>query len=85
MIMRAVVDHESMYSGGGWVLGHTIDSTQASYVRVPFADTSTSFCLGRVTTSEIDARRFVTRQFGLDEFGQAYGVFARTADTGRSR
>src|SRR5580693_1275805 len=28
-------------SGGGWVLGHTIDGTQAEYVRVPFADTST--------------------------------------------
>ncbi len=27
--------------GGGWVLGHTIDGTQADYVRVPFADTST--------------------------------------------
>jgi alcohol dehydrogenase len=27
-------------SGGGWVLGHTIDGTQAEYVRVPFADTS---------------------------------------------
>ena len=27
--------------GGGWILGHTIDGTQAEYVRVPFADTST--------------------------------------------
>jgi alcohol dehydrogenase len=27
--------------GGGWTLGHTIDGTQAEYVRVPFADTST--------------------------------------------
>ena len=27
--------------GGGWLLGHTIDGTQAEYVRVPFADTST--------------------------------------------
>jgi alcohol dehydrogenase len=26
---------------GGWVLGHMIDGTQAEYVRVPFADTST--------------------------------------------
>src|SRR5262249_56502738 len=25
---------------GGWVLGHTIDGTQAEYVRIPFADTS---------------------------------------------
>ncbi|MEU0398426.1 zinc-dependent alcohol dehydrogenase family protein [Streptomyces sp. NPDC006208] len=26
--------------GGGWVLGHLIDGTQAEYVRVPFADLS---------------------------------------------
>jgi alcohol dehydrogenase len=32
-----------MYShcrAGGWVLGHTIDGTQAEYVRIPHADTS---------------------------------------------
>ena len=28
--------------GGGWILGHQIDGTQAEYVRVPFADTSTT-------------------------------------------
>jgi len=27
--------------GGGWILGHKIDGTQAEKVRVPFADTST--------------------------------------------
>jgi len=27
--------------GGGWILGHRIDGTQAEQVRVPFADTST--------------------------------------------
>ena len=27
--------------GGGWILGNTIDGTQAEYVRVPFADSST--------------------------------------------
>ncbi|MFF5454635.1 zinc-dependent alcohol dehydrogenase family protein [Streptomyces sp. NPDC012950] len=26
--------------GGGWILGHTVDGTQAEYVRVPFADLS---------------------------------------------
>ncbi len=35
---------EGMYSqclnGGGWILGHLIDGTQAEYVRVPYADTS---------------------------------------------
>jgi alcohol dehydrogenase len=32
-----------MYShcvGGGWVLGHLIDGTQAEYVRIPYADSS---------------------------------------------
>jgi len=27
--------------GGGWILGHKIDGTQAEYVRVPFAENST--------------------------------------------
>lgn len=27
--------------GGGWILGHLINGTQAEFVRVPFADTST--------------------------------------------
>lgn len=27
--------------GGGWILGHMIDGTQAEYVRIPYADTST--------------------------------------------
>jgi alcohol dehydrogenase len=27
--------------GGGWILGHLIDGTQAQFVRVPFADMST--------------------------------------------
>jgi alcohol dehydrogenase len=27
--------------GGGWILGHRIDGTQAEWVRVPFADNST--------------------------------------------
>ena len=34
---------QGMYSHcaqGGWILGNTIDGTQAEYVRIPFADTS---------------------------------------------
>lgn len=34
---------KGMYSHcvhGGWVLGHTIDGTQAEFVRIPYADTS---------------------------------------------
>ena len=44
--------------GGGWILGHKIDGTQAGYVR-----------------------RFVTHHFSLDEFDEAYDVFARGAET----
>ena len=34
---------KGMYShcvNGGWILGNTIDGTQAEYVRIPYADTS---------------------------------------------
>ena len=37
--------------GGGWILGHKIDGTQAEYVRVPFADTST-YKLGAADNDE---------------------------------
>ena len=37
--------------GGGWILGHRIDGTQAQYVRVPFADTSTHV-LGETISDE---------------------------------
>ena len=39
--------------GGGWILGHLIDGTQAEYVRVPFADTSTFPVPAGVTDDEI--------------------------------
>ncbi|MEV5329685.1 zinc-dependent alcohol dehydrogenase family protein [Nonomuraea sp. NPDC052634] len=35
--------------GGGWILGHRINGTQAEYVRVPFADTSTHVLPGGVS------------------------------------
>jgi alcohol dehydrogenase len=118
--------------GGGWILGYMIEGTQAEYVRVPFADTSTypvpagaadedilmlsdilptayevgvlnggvrpgdvvavvgagpiglSAIMGArlFSPSHIDAGRFVTHRFALDEFDKAYDVFARPADTG---
>lgn len=37
--------------GGGWILGHTIDGTQAEKVRIPFADTST-YHLPQTATDE---------------------------------
>jgi alcohol dehydrogenase len=39
--------------GGGWILGHKIDGTQAEYVRVPFADTSTYPVPAGATDEEI--------------------------------
>ena len=43
---------------------------------------STPTLLRLITTRQIDARRFVTHRFDLDEFDEAYDVFARAADTG---
>jgi alcohol dehydrogenase len=34
-----------------------------------------------VTTGQLDAKRFVTHHFSLDEFDEAYDVFARAGDT----
>jgi alcohol dehydrogenase len=39
--------------GGGWILGHKIDGTQAEYVRVPFADLSTYLVPDGVPDAEI--------------------------------
>ena len=39
--------------GGGWILGYMIDGTQAEYVRVPFADTSTYKVPASVSDEEI--------------------------------
>ena len=40
-------------NGGGWILGHRIDGTQAEYVRVPFADNSTNQVPAGVTDEEV--------------------------------
>jgi len=46
-------------------------------------DTSSTPTLMRlITTGQIDAMKFITHHFDLDEFDQAYDVFARAADTG---
>jgi len=39
--------------GGGWILGHTIDGTQAEKVRVPFADTSLYAALEGIADEEL--------------------------------
>ena len=38
--------------GGGWVLGHRVDGTQAEFVRVPYADTSAYLIPGGVSDSD---------------------------------
>ncbi|MFI5689969.1 zinc-dependent alcohol dehydrogenase family protein [Streptomyces sp. NPDC051636] len=38
--------------GGGWILGHLIDGTQAEYVRVPFADLSVHALAGAVDSKD---------------------------------
>ncbi|MFJ4467448.1 zinc-dependent alcohol dehydrogenase family protein [Streptomyces sp. NPDC089424] len=47
---------ESMYGqcrgGGGWILGHLIDGTQAEYVRVPYADLSVHALPGAVDSKD---------------------------------
>ena len=44
-VRRVPLCREARYGqcvgGGGWILGHLIDGTQAEFVRVPFADNST--------------------------------------------
>jgi len=45
-------------------------------------DTSSTPTLMRlITTGQIDARRFITHHFDLDDFEEAYDVFERAADT----
>ena len=43
---------------------------------------STATLLDLLATHQIDAGRFVTHHFTLDEFDAAYDVFGRAADTG---
>jgi len=46
-------------------------------------DTSSTPTLMRlITTGQIDAEAFITHRFDLDDFEEAYDVFARSADTG---
>ena len=43
---------------------------------------STATLLDLLGTRQIDAGRFITHHFTLDEFDRAYDVFGRAADTG---
>jgi alcohol dehydrogenase len=35
-----------------------------------------------ISTGQIDAKPFITYHFDMDDFEEAYDVFARAADTG---
>jgi threonine dehydrogenase-like Zn-dependent dehydrogenase len=57
--------------------------TSSTPVLMRLVDTSSTPVLMRLVNSgQIDARRFITHHFGLDEFDEAYDTFARAADTG---
>jgi alcohol dehydrogenase len=43
---------------------------------------STPTLMRLVTSGQINAKRFVTHHFGLDEFDEAYDLFSRAAETG---
>jgi alcohol dehydrogenase len=43
---------------------------------------STPTLMRLVASRQIDARKLITHHFGMDEFPEAYDVFARAADTG---
>ena len=43
---------------------------------------STATLMRLLTSRQLDARRFVTHRFGLDEFLEAYDVFGRASETG---
>jgi len=43
---------------------------------------STPTLMRLVSSLQIDAKRFITHRFSLGEFGEAYDVFARPAETG---
>ena len=47
----------------------------------PEITSSTPTLMRLITTGQIDAGQFITHHFDLDEFDQAYDVFARAADT----
>ncbi|HJY65394.1 MAG TPA: alcohol dehydrogenase, partial [Streptosporangiaceae bacterium] len=42
---------------------------------------STPTLLQLVASGQLDAKRFITHHFGLDEWDEAYDVFSRSADT----
>jgi alcohol dehydrogenase len=58
-----------------WTRDITVTTGQVDTYSIPML-------LRLLTGRQIDARRFITHRFGLDEFDEAYDVFTRSADTG---
>jgi len=53
------------------------------HISTGLVDTSSTPTLLRlITAGKIDAGRFITHRFALDEFIEAYSVFANASDTG---
>ncbi len=49
----SAAQYSQCLGGGGWILGHLIDGTQAEKVRIPFADTSTYLVPDGVTDEQV--------------------------------
>lgn len=58
-----------------WTRDITVTTGQVDTYSIPML-------LRLLVGGQIDARRFITHRFGLDEFDEAYDVFTRSADTG---
>ena len=74
---------------GGWILGNTIDGTQAEYVRTPHAVTSLyrlppdadeeAVLLKLVQSGKLQPAKLVTHRFALDDIMKAYDTFGNAA------
>ena len=82
---------------GGWILGNTIDGTQAGHVRLHLdrlwdrniaittrlVDTTTTpMLLTAVQPGRLQSRRLATHHFPLDDIMQAYDTFEHAAREG---
>ena len=77
--MRALV-----YHGPGHKAWEEVPDPEIRDITITtgLVDTSSTPTLMRlITTGQIDASRFITHHFDLDDIEEAYDVFARAADT----
>jgi threonine dehydrogenase-like Zn-dependent dehydrogenase len=62
--------------------GHDFQPGRNGPSALPGADPDDEAGTRRVASGQLDAKRFITHHFGLDEWDEAYDVFSRAADTG---